>query len=120
MDALKTAAFCGHEEAVRTLFDYTPQARAPRLFPDSYPSELLLLAAIKRHMDVLATLLERIRSLFHTKEPEVNEPGLLSLQLEEAARLASREKFEDAARLLRDLSASLRRKQKQDAVTISG
>lgn len=118
MEALETAAFCGHEEAIRTLLDCTPEANAPRLFPNIYLGKLLVLAATEKHMKVLATLIERIRSVSHANER--HDPEYLPRQLEEAGRLALRKQRKDAAQLLQNLSASARKQQKHDAVTSSG
>ena len=103
MDALKIAARWGQEEAVRTLFDYTEQKHA-YLLTYIYFSELLVLAARERHMDVLATVIERIRSIFR--------PLPLLTVLEDAKTYALAQYLVDAAQLLSSLITSMKREQK--------
>ena len=118
MDALKIAASCGHEEAAWTLFDYMQQKHIYHILSGSYLIELLVLAATNRHMNVLATLIERIRSISHKQDPHGRE--LLLTQLEDAGWLASMRKLQDAAQLLQHLAASIRREREQDVSTSSG
>ena len=100
LDALKLATFCGHDEAVHTLLGYTQQEHASRL-TDDYFCDLVFLAARKRHMDILATIIERIRSLY--------ELSYLLTVLKRAETNAQFGQLLDTAQLLSSLIASVNR-----------